>query len=30
VRVYVGVSRKVDIRLSGKENSNSHGAGPVY
>ena len=22
--------RKVDIRLSGKGNSNSHGAGPVY
>ena len=23
-------SRKVDLRLSGKGNSNSHGAGPVY
>jgi len=23
-------TRKVDIRLSGKGNSNSHGAGPVY
>ena len=23
-------ARKVDIRLPGKENSNSHGAGPVY
>ena len=23
-------ARKVDIRLSGKGNSNSHGAGPVY
>ena len=26
----VELTRKVDIRLSGKGNSNSHGAGPVY
>jgi hypothetical protein len=25
----VGVSRKVDVRLPGKENSNPHGARPV-
>jgi hypothetical protein len=26
----IEVPRKVDIRLPGKENSNSHGARPVY
>jgi len=25
-----GRPRKVDVRLPGKENSNSHGAGPVH